>query len=361
LTSKVAIVKFNENMEERALKEALDLIGGICDLNTSERTAVLKVGVFSHKAYNHTSISFVNAIINSFSKAPKIILAESDNYQGTGLDRLQIWKELFSQRVVTINLSDLRDAQNVTLAGQEMKLSSFLFKPNVLINTHILRTFTRGSILKNLFGCIPIRKKAKFHKTELLSSLLADIYEAIGGIDLSVMDGTYLWRGAGDLRVRMNTLIVGRDAVAVETVGAILAGLKPEKMPVTQEFAKRGLGEADLKNIEIVGTPLESLRRESKLAAKTLRTKWKERGGAPSIWAPTIDSLIKDGFFQLPKKRTRKDVVSAFKARGIPTKGNTGLIATTLTRRVRKGKLNAAKESIGWVYWTCNSVPAKKS
>jgi uncharacterized protein (DUF362 family) len=334
-----------------SLKEALRLIGGISDLNTSNRTVVVKVGVFSHKADNHTSISFVDAIINSFNKAPKVFLAESDNYQGTGLERLQIWKKLFSERVVPINLSDLKDAKDANLAGQKMKLSTLLFKPNVLINTHILRTFERGSILKNLFGCIPIQKKAKFHKKEIFCSLLADIYEAIGGIDLSVMDGTYLWRGAGDLRVRMNTLLVSRDAVAVETVGAILAGLKPERMPVTQEFVKRGLGEGDFKNIEIVGTPLENLREESKLAIRTLRKKWKERGGAPSIWAPTIDSLIEDGFFQLPNKRTRKDVVKAFEARGISTKSNIAIITTTLTRRVRKGKLKATKELDGWVYW----------
>lgn len=352
LTSRVAIVKFEDNAEAESLREALSLIGGIDDLDTPKRAVVVKVGVFSHKADNHTSISFVDAIISSFNRAPRIFLAESDNYQGTGLERLQVWNELFSERVVPVNLSDLEDARDVTLAGQEMKLSNVLFKPNVLVNTHILRTFERGSILKNLFGCVPLRKKAKFHKSEIFCSLLADIYEAIGGVDLSVMDGTYLWRGAGDLRVRMNTLLVGRDAVAVETVGAILAGLKPERMPVTQEFVKRGLGVGNIKEIEIVGTPLESLREESKLAAKTLRKQWKERGGAPSVWAPTIDSLIEDGFFQLPNKRTKSDVVKAFEARGISTKGNTGIIATTLTRRAKRGKLKAAKEPSGWVYWT---------
>lgn len=351
LTSKVAIVKFKENSEVDSLKEALRLIGGIDDLNTSKRTVVVKVGVFSHKADNHTSVSFVDAIINSFNKAPKVFIAESDNYQGTGTDRLQIWKELFSERVQPVNLSDLKDSKDVTLAAQEMKLSAILYKPNVLVNTHIMRTFERGSILKNLFGCIPIQKKAKFHKNEIFCPLLADIYEAIGGIDLSIMDGTYLWRGAGDLRVPMNILLVGRDAVAVETVGATLAGLKPEKMPVTQEFAKRGLGVGDIEDIEILGTPLESLREKSRFATKTLRKKWKDRGGAPSIWALTIDRLIKDGFFQLPHRRTREDVIRAFAANGISTKGYTSVIATTLTRRVRRDKLKAAKEPSGWVYW----------
>ena len=82
MTSKVAIVKFDEDAEEESLKEALSLIGGIEDLNTPKRTVVVKVGVFSHKADNHTSISFVDAIIDSFNKAPKVFLAESDNYKG---------------------------------------------------------------------------------------------------------------------------------------------------------------------------------------------------------------------------------------------------------------------------------------
>ena len=351
LTSKVAIVKFDGN-EVESLKEALCLIGGIEDLNTPDKMVVVKVGVFSHRADNHTSFGFVDAIVNSFNKAPKVFLAESDNYRGSGLERLQIWKELFSDRVIPVNLSDLTDAQEVTLAGQKMKLANVLFKPNVLVNTHILRTFQRGSILKNLFGCVPDRKKAKFHKTEILCSLLADIYEAIGGVDLSIMDGTYLWRGAGDLRVQANTLLVSRDAVAVETVGAYLAGLEPEKTPVTQEFVKRGLGEGDINNIEIVGTPLESLKEEFKSAVRALNRKWRERGGAPKSWASGIDTLIREGFFKQPNKRTRREIAAALEKMGTSTKGNSAVISTTLTRRVKKGKLRATKEADGWIYWT---------
>ena len=351
LTSRVAIVRFDRN-ETDSLKQALHLIGGIDDLNTPERPIVVKVGVFSHKADNHTSVSMVKAIIDSFSKAPKIFLAESDNYQGTGSERLQIWKELFTERVVPFNLSGDPDARKVKLADQEMSLSHILFKPNVFVDTHILRTFERGSILKNLFGCIPTPKKAKFHKTEIFCPLLADIYEATGGIDLALMDGTYLWRGAGDVRVRMNTLLVGRDAVAVEAVGATLAGLKTERMPVVQKFMERGLGEGNMENIEIVGTSFESLKEKFASTVKILKKKWQARGGAPKSWAPAIDTLIKEGFFKLPDKKTRKDVAKALEARGISTKGNAAIIATTLTRRVRKGKLEGAKDTDGWVYWT---------
>ena len=265
MTSKVAVVEFSGD-GAKALSQAIQEINGIEELNSSDRSVTVKVGVFSPKVGNHTSIGLVKAITDSFDKASEIFLAESDNYQGTALERLQIWKDLFAEKVKPKDLSDETDTRKVTLAGQEIRLSNALFKPNVLVSTHILRSFEQGSILKNLFGCIPSPKKAKYHK--ILPLLLADIYEVIGGIDLAVLDGTFFWRGAGDLPIKMNTLLVGRDAVAVEAVGGTLAGMKLEKMPVLREFVKRGLGEGNLENIEIIGASLETLKPKFKLASK---------------------------------------------------------------------------------------------
>lgn len=104
MTSKVAIVRLDEN-STRSLRRALELVEGIGDLNSGRRSVVVKVGIFSHKAQFHTSVSVVDAIINGFDKAPKIFVAESDNYRGTGSERLQVWKELFTSRVVPFNLS----------------------------------------------------------------------------------------------------------------------------------------------------------------------------------------------------------------------------------------------------------------
>lgn len=354
LTSRVAIVRF-DGSEAESFRQVLRLIGGIDDLNTPKRAVVVKVGVFSHRADNHSSVSVVDAIVNSFDKTPKIFLAESDNYQGKGMERLQIWKELFTDRVVPFNLSDDVDVKETRLADQEMKLSHILFKPNVLVDTHILRSGELGSILKNLFGCIPTSKKAKFHKMEIFCPLLADIYEAIGGIDLAVLDGTYFWQGAGDFPVRMNTLLVGRDAVAVETVGAVLAGLESEKMPVIQEFVKRGLGEGDINNIEIVGTSFESIKEEI-VAAKKAQKEMRRQARAPQTWGGkahrALESLIQEGFFKLPNKRTREDIAKALEARGLSTEGKEGRIASSLSRRVKKGVLKATKGPNGWVYWT---------
>ena len=87
-------------------------------MNSSERTVTVKVGVFSHRVGNHTSVGIVKAIVDSFDKAPHVFLAESDTYQGTGMERLQLWKDLFSKRVTPVNLQTRRVAAKLLWPGK---------------------------------------------------------------------------------------------------------------------------------------------------------------------------------------------------------------------------------------------------
>lgn len=258
MVPKVAIVELNGDVQE-SFRRALKLIGKIDDLNTKERSVVIKLGVFDHKKNNHPTVNVVNAIVNSFDKAPQIFLAESDNYKGKGSERLQIWKQLFTKRVVPFNLSEDAETTEVRIADEKIRLSHVLFKPNVFVSTHALRKSDRGTILKNLLGLIPDRKKVRFHKK--LETTLLDAYEAIREIDLAVLDGTYMYSNlTSDKGKNTNILIVGRDAVAVEAVGVALVGLNPEKIPVIKEAVKRGLGEGNVKKIEVLGSSIESLK-----------------------------------------------------------------------------------------------------
>lgn len=353
MASRVAIVEFSKDTERESLKQALVTLGGLADLNVSQKPVVVKVGVFSHKADNHVSVRVVDAITSLFDKAPKIMLAESDNYQGTGLERLQLWKELFTERVIPTDLSLDPQPVKTKLAGLDVNMPSVLFKPKVLVDTHILRSFERGSVLKNLFGCILDSKRVKYHK--ILPALLADVYEAIGGVDLAVLDGTHFWRDAGSDPVLMNTLIVGRDAVAVETVGAALAGLDPEKMPVIQEFVKRDLGEGTLESIEVVGASFEGLKSRLITTAMAQKKQSRQRKG-PQTWGGhafrALERLIHEGFFKQPNGRVLGDVIRALEAQGLSTEGKEGKIADTLARRVKRGTLKKRKASDGQVYWT---------
>jgi uncharacterized protein (DUF362 family) len=351
LGSKVAIMRF-ASKGDLSIARALKLIGGISDLNTSQRRVTIKVGVFTTKRAHHSSVDVVRAIINAFNKAPKILLAESDNYQGTGSERLQIWRELFARNVIPFNLSEDTDTMQFRIGGENLQLSHVLFKPNVFVSTHVLRTFDRGSILKNLFGLVPDRKKARFHKK--LPAVLANLYEAMGGIDLAVMDGTNLWHAWTGPTTPMNIILVGRDAVAVETVGATLAGLNPKKMPVIQEFAKRGLGETRMENIEILGLDFGELKRECETAIKAAKKTKKAQGA--QTWGGQVNRafslLVEEGYFKPPKKRTLDDILKALERKGLSTKGEEDKIPGFLARRVKSGAFAKKEGEDGKSYWT---------
>jgi uncharacterized protein (DUF362 family) len=272
MTAKVAVVELEPNVRQ-SFNQALQLIGGIDDLNTPGRSVVIKVGVFDPKAEHHTTVEVADAIINSFNKAPQIFLAESENYRGKAMERLQKWKTLFAGRVSPFDLSGDANTKQVKVADEKIGLSHVLFKPNVFVSTHVLRTFEKGSVLKNLLGLIPDGKKVRFHKK--LEATLLDLYDAVGGIDLAVLDGTYISTGVApsSQRKKANVLVVGRDAVAVEAVGYTLLGIDPEAVPVIREAMKRGVGEGNIEKIQVLGTPIESLREKFAQLQKTPRKK----------------------------------------------------------------------------------------
>jgi uncharacterized protein (DUF362 family) len=352
LVSKVAIVDLNQGCES-AFERALRLIGGIDDLNTVKRAVVIKVGVFNHRGGQHSTVDVVGALANSFNKARRILVVESDNYKGSGLERLQIWKSIFNERVVPFNLSDDSETRQVKLADEKIGLSHVLFKPNVFVSTHVLRRSDRGTILKNLLGLIPDRKKVRFHKK--LEATLLDACQAVGGLDLAVLDATYtypdLTSGEG---VETNALLVSRDAVALEAVGAALVGLDPKKIPVIREATRRGLGVSDLEEIEVVGESFESLKQRIVTLSKS-HVKSLNRQAGPRTWGGQVhvafNGLLQEHFFDSPNRRTTEDVAKALGAHGIPVEGNIKKIAGFLARRVKNGTLKAAKGADEWIYW----------
>jgi uncharacterized protein (DUF362 family) len=261
MVTKVAVVDSSENVQ-RAFKKALHFIGDIDNLNTRERPLVIKVGIFNHKGHHHATIDVVDAIIKGFDKAPKTYVVESDNYKGKGLERLQIYKDLFTEDVIPHNLSEDTKTRDVHITDETIQFSHLLFDPHVVVSTHVLRKAKIGSVLKNLLGLIPDDKKARFHK-KLVPALL-DAYEAINGIDLAVLDGTYMFPDPDDenKKIKTNILIVGTDAVAVEAVGYHYVGLNPEEMPIIREAVKRGLGEGNIERIKILGSSFKTLTEE---------------------------------------------------------------------------------------------------
>jgi len=97
----------------------------------------------------------------------------------------------------------------------------------------------------------------------------------IGGIDLAVLDGTHATFKSK--RIDTNILIVGRDAVAVETAGATIVGMNPEKMPIIQQAVRRALGEGDIKKIKVLGASIQSIKEKLGTLSKASKKKLQPR------------------------------------------------------------------------------------
>ncbi|WP_455143015.1 DUF362 domain-containing protein [Candidatus Hodarchaeum mangrovi] len=248
--------------DPKSYLEALNLIGDLRGLNEVDKRVIIKVGIYNPESKICTTVETLNSIISAFNKSGKIQIVESDSGAGLGLERLRIWGSCFNEQVQPFNLSDDTQTTVVNVAGENVSLSNILFGNRTFVSTHVPRRYEEtgdedlmnlGSIIKNLLGLIPDKKKFRFHNR--LPNTLLDLYEAIGGIDLAILDCTYVFLGRKSerLMVPLNLLIFGKDAFAVEAVGASLVGFNPLEMPVLQEAYNRELGEIDLQKIKIKG------------------------------------------------------------------------------------------------------------
>jgi uncharacterized protein (DUF362 family) len=268
-------------VDSDSFSNVIHQIESMKNLNTSEKRVIIKVGIYNPETGICTTVKTLQSIIDAFEKASEIRVTESDSGAGPGLKRLEIWKDCFNDRVIPFNLSDDKDTKDVEIAGESVPFPKIFAEPNTFISTHVPRRYedagledlmNLGFVIKNLLGMIPDKKKHIFH--DQLPIALIDIYEAIGGIDLAVLDATNVYLGWKQERITVspNILIAGTDAFAVEAVGGYLVGFEPTEMPVLQEAKKRGLGEIDIDRIEIVGD-IESHRKKVVQAFKNLISK----------------------------------------------------------------------------------------
>ena len=107
------------------------------------------------------------------------------------------------------------------------------------------------------------------HDPGILDEVIVDLV-ATAEPDFAVVDALVGMERAktdtdGGMPVRLNTVLASADVVAADAVSAQLIGLNPDDIEYLTLAAYRGLGQEDLTNIKVKGTPMESaLRRFEK-------------------------------------------------------------------------------------------------
>lgn len=109
----------------------------------------------------------------------------------------------------------------------------------------------------------PRGEKEKIH--ENLNDSIVDLASIVKP-SLNVIDGISVCRDP-DLTyydptpVQLNTIIAGKDYMAVDTVALQIADRTPLEIPYLKPAVERGIGESDLSKIDVVGTPIEDVKK----------------------------------------------------------------------------------------------------
>jgi len=149
-----------------------------------------------------------------------------------------------------------------TIDTKPMYLAKPLFEADLVINLPKLKTHSASmytGAVKNLYGCIPGLRKAEYHRLApdqlALGQVLADIHAAVN-VGLHVMDGITAMQGDGPTAgkpYRSEKILLSTDPLALDAVAASMIGLTVDDIPILVSARDRGLGEASLGQINIVG------------------------------------------------------------------------------------------------------------
>ncbi|MFO7676581.1 MAG: DUF362 domain-containing protein [bacterium] len=146
----------------------------------------------------------------------------------------------------------------------QVAVSALLNEVDLILNLPVLKTHALTILtgaVKNLFGVIPGRQKTLLHararSAAEFAELMVDVFQALPVPVLTVMDALRGMDGpSGPSNGRVLTigrLIAGRNPVAVDAVMAMMAGTRPDRVPMLRIAAARGLGPGRLAEIDIRG------------------------------------------------------------------------------------------------------------
>ncbi len=277
MPAEVSIVRcpdYGQKTVMSSVRRAVDLVGGInAFVNPGERV-LLKPNLLKARppeAAVTTHPEVVRAVIRLVHEAgAQAMVGDSP---GIGdprrvCERSGILAVIEQEGAV---LADFDEAVTVKNTGrfQRFEVARAAIEADAIINlpkfkTHGMTILT-GAV-KNLFGCIPGKRKVQWHLSTGVdhASFMGMLVELAGLLRprLTVMDAVVGMEGngpgSGDPRT-IGVIMAGQDPVAVDVVCGEIVGVAPDVLPVVRAAFAAGFGESRLENIRIRGESLSEV------------------------------------------------------------------------------------------------------
>jgi uncharacterized protein (DUF362 family)/ferredoxin len=286
MNSRISIVKcssYDSDLVLSSVKKSLDLLGGITNFIRPKAKVLVKPNLLMAKE-PESGIDTHPEIVRAAIKILKeincyIIVGDGPSVWGSQIENVD---EVYRRS----GIQDVCKKEDVELVKFDSRrwrnkfpITTYLDECEYLVNlpkfkTHDFTILT-GAI-KNNFGLVWGTFKTELHKNyferESFAKILVDIYKEANPT-LTILDGIVAMEGdgpatGGKLR-KADIIIAGSDCVAIDSILAKIMGIEPLDILTTQEAAKRGLGNADLDKIEILGEDLKKITGEPFLLPTT--------------------------------------------------------------------------------------------
>ncbi|NLE24109.1 MAG: DUF362 domain-containing protein [Clostridiaceae bacterium] len=257
------------------INAAVEMLGGWDKFVKPQDNVLLKVNLIGPKSSDTAAVThaeFVRAMVRILkSKNCNVWIGDSSGGAIAGIaPTAQAFKVAGYEKVAEEEGAQIKnfDREGVVAVCPEsgceetMYIAKPMFDADVVINLPKLKTHSAqifSGAVKNVFGCIPGLRKAKYHKIAPdpidFGQIICDIHNA-AKIQLHIMDGIYAMQGEGPTAgsvYQAGKILVSEDPLALDAVAAKMVGIDVEDVPIMVTARNRNLGEGFLKNIKIAG------------------------------------------------------------------------------------------------------------
>ncbi len=280
MNTKVSIVECQDYSDaKKAVKEALNLIGGLEKIMAPGNRVLLKPNVLAIRPPEDavtTHPAVVAAMCELVLEAGGIpVIGDGSGIVKPGSTTTsQAFKASGIEKVASDHGVELLNFETsgfveVDVPGTKqfshLHISKAVLEADVIISlpklkTHELTLYT-GAV-KNFFGTTPQKTRKQAHFLEdrtRFGEAVIDIYSAVKP-QLAVMDGIVGMEGNGPSNgtsIFAGVIMASYDCVALDIVASKLIGIDPLKVPTNRVALARGFG---TEHPEIVGTPMEKVK-----------------------------------------------------------------------------------------------------
>lgn len=278
----VALVRcssYEQSLVNKAIEEAIELLGGIDNFVKNGDSVLIKPNLLRpdppEKATT-THPSVVRKVIELVREAGgKPIIGDSPAFggvkraaRGCGIEALAAEMKV---KVVDTSSKVAIVSGKPGQSLERFKISGWVAESDVVINLPKLKVHRQmqfTAAIKNNFGCVPGKKKARLHLThghdrEMFAKMLLEYCYHVIKPNLTLIDGIVAMERTGpqggDPR-KLEALICGVDVVALDRVVCEIIGMPTDEVAFMRVAKEFGFGQADLSKISMLGESLEDLR-----------------------------------------------------------------------------------------------------